>query len=809
MKKTYVPPVGPRDAKIALVGEQPGKQEIRSHKPFVGPAGRELDYCLQSAGIVRSQCYITNVFKDLDYPLQHYLTHTRSTVVSEDGKIYIEELRKELEELGPNVVVAIGNVSLYALTSRWGITSWRGSILESTLIPGLKVIPTIHPATVIPPKSQYLNRRLIIFDLIRAREQSAFPEIKRGPRNVKIAPSYYEVIDFLHDCYNKGLQGSLINFDIEVYNNEISCISFAADEHEAISIPFIKSDGDYFDIDQEVEIWKFIGKILEHPDIVKLNQNIAFDATALLNQLGIKTHNMRDTMICQKILLPDYPVGLDFITTMHTDMPYYKAEGKKWFKVGGTWETLWHYNGLDSLACQSAYPKQLTELDRQGNLRTVKRQTAILEPLIFMMTKGIRVDVEGLRKAGIELTKESAKLQEELNSLAGMEINPNSSKQLSWYFYTHLGHKPYLKKGKITTDEKALVRLARKGIKEAVLVKRIRHLKKLASTYTDVEKVSSDGRMRCSYNPVGTETGRLSSSENIFGEGMNLQNWPHELLKYLLPDEGYIAYNVDLSQAENRIVAYVGRVERMIKAFENEEDVHRLTAGLIFGKPPEEVSAEDGSCPLGDGSHSERFYGKKSNHGLNYDLGYRRFALELEIPENEAKWLVNRYHSVYPEIRNNYHTLVKNQLSKDRTVTNLMGRRRVFLGRWGDELFKQAYAQIPQSTVADIINERGLTFIYENFEEVELIMQVHDSVAFQIPLDVPWKRHAEILTAIKRSLEVPLSAHGVDFVIPADFEMGLDFGKHGREIKHAKFPSSIQELSDLLEHNYKLLEQSR
>lgn len=808
MRRTYVPPNGPRDADIVLVGEQPGKQEVMRKKPFVGPAGKELDYCLQAAGIVRSACYLTNVIKDLDKPLADYIKHSRSTSVSPEANQYIEELRNELESVRPNVVVAVGNVALYALTSRWGIMSWRGSVLESTLIPGLKVIPTVHPATVIPPKFQYLNRRLIIFDLIRARNESAYPDIRRKPRRLLTSPSYEDAMGFLTKCHAMGKAGSIINFDIEVYNNEVSCISFAPNENESMSIPFIGPSGAYFDVGQEVEIWKKIGEILEDRGVIKLNQNIGFDAYVLLWQLGIKTHNMRDTMVCQKIILPDYPAGLDFITTTHTDIPYYKGEGKKWFKIGGTWETLWKYNAMDSIACQAAYPKQLEEIKQQGNETTVKRQTDIIEPLVFMMFRGIKVDVNGLRKAKDELDSEVELLQTELNDAAGVNLNFNSPKQLSWYFYTHLGHKPYLKKGKITTDDTALVRLARKGVREAALVKRLRHLKKLSGTYLNIDKISPDGRIRCSYNPAGTKTGRLSSSENIFGEGMNLQNWPHELLRYLVPDDGYVAYNVDLSQAENRIVAYVGRIERMIQAFENEEDVHRLTAGLIFNKPPSEVSAEDGSCPLGDGSHSERFYGKKSNHSLNYDLGYKKFALILEIPEREAKWLVERYHAIYPEVRNNYHAYIRAQLSKNRTVVNLMGRKRLFLDRWGDALFKDAYAQIPQSTVADIINERGLTFMYE-IPEVVLVMQVHDAVAFQISLEVPWHRHAEILLAIKRSLEVPLQIHGTEFVIPADFEMSTNFGHGGIEMKHTKFPTNPSELADMLEWNWRRLEQSR
>ena len=811
-KATAVPPEGNKlGCSIALVGEQPGRTEIYSRKPFTGPAGKELNSCLSISKISRFECYLTNVIKDLDLPLDHYIRFGKSGSVSlsDEGREYIQILKEELINCSANVIIAVGGVALYALTNRFGIMSWRGSILESTLLPGKKVIPIIHPATVIPPKNVYLNKRLIIYDLMKARKESEFPEIKLEHRNILIKPSYYDTLAFLNICHEKGRSGAVIDFDIEVYNGEISCISFAHSPHDAISIPFVDSNGDYFTIEQEGLIWKTIALILEDKMIKKRGQNLAFDSSIILPRFGVRVHNIHDTMIAQKILFPDYPMGLDFITSTTTDIPYYKADGKQWFKVGGAWEKLWHYNGLDSIATAAAFPAQLEQLEAQGNYATYERQVGIVEPLVYMMTKGIRVDTEGMLKAKHTMEDELLGLQKELNAIAGMSLNVNSNTQMPWYFYEHLGHNPYRKKGRITTDDTALKRLSRKGVKEASIVGKIRTSRKLIATYTNIDAVDKDGRIRSSYNPVGTKTGRLSSSKTIFDTGMNMQNWPHRLLKYLLADKGYVYYSFDLSQGENRIVAYVGKIPRMIQAFEAGEDVHTLTASLILNKSVEEVSDEDGSSPLGDGTHSERFWGKKSNHSLNYDLGYKEFSLQLEMTETEGKWLVNRYHSIYPEVRGNYHQMIKNLLAKDRTLTNLFGRKRLFLQEWGDSLFKDAYAQIPQSTIADKIDEQGLIFIYYNqhwFRPLELLIQVHDSIGFQIPTSVPWIGHANMLMRIKDSLETPLKWGETEFVIPADLVMGLSLYKEeGKEIKHDKFPKTAQELAKELERNYKEL----
>ncbi len=814
-RASRVPPKGdPNNCLMALVGEQPGRTEVRKREPFCGPAGDELDKDMNAAGIPRSQCYITNTFKDLDFPLDYYVQFKRSQILySPDGFEYLQQLKEELLGCKANVIVAVGGVALHALTDRTGITKWRGSIIESTLIPGRKVIPIIHPSTVIPPKNQFLNKRLIIFDLMRALEQSQFPEIKLTPRDVLIEPSYFQCIGYLEVCKERGL-AEIIDFDIEVYKEDISCISFSYNPTHSISIPFIKADRDgtmidYFTPDQEMAIWKKIAELLENPLIVKRGQNLTFDSTILLAKMGIKVHNILDTMVTQKIIMPDYKVGLDFITSIHTDIPYYKDDGKKWFKIGGSWRTFWHYNGLDSIATGASHPEQIKEVIKQKNERTVERQTKIIEPLVYMSTRGVRVDIKGMKEYETKITERIEILSCELKKIVGEFNKLPSPQQLAYYFYTVLGHKPYLTKGHITTDDTALIRLARKGITEASMVKELRTLRKVVSTYANIDKVSSDGRLHCSYNPVGTKTGRISSSEDIFDKGMNLQNWPHALLKFLIVDEGCIFYSLDLSQAENRIVAYVGRVPRMIQAFENEEDVHRLTAGLIFSKPPEEISDEEGSCPLGGGKHSERFWGKKSNHSFNYDEGYKKFALIAEIMEGESKWLIERYHSIYPEVRGVYHQNIRMQLAKDRTITNLMERKRVFADNWGDDLFRKAYAQIPQSTVADIIDERGLNEIYYNqdkYSEAELLMQVHDSIVIQIPLSFGWERHAKILLDIKKSLEHPLSNGETEFVIPTDISMGLNLYKEeGRDIKHHKTPKSADELAVILEKNYKEL----
>ena len=395
------------------------------------------------------------------------------------------------------------------------------------------------------------------------------------------------------------------------------------------------------------------------------------------------------------------------------------------------------------------------------------------------------------------------------------------------YFYDECYIKPYKKrtpKGWVnTSDVDALKRIARRDIKgseAAKIMLDIRSLSKRISTYLNVGKVDLDGRYRSSYKPVGAETGRLSSGETIFGTGGNQQNWPHDLLRFFLFDEGYIGYSFDLSQIENRIVAYVGGVIPQIEAFESGIDLHRLTASVIFQKPYDLISSEDGSSSLGDGRQSERYWGKKGNHAINYDVGFKKFALKNEMPEKEAKFVLETIHRGYPQIRGSYHQIIQNTLKKNRIVTNLFGRNRLFLGpvipsypnvpkNACEDTYRKAYAHLAQSTCADKINEHGLLYVYENqqlFKHVEILAQIHDSIVFQIPLSQPWSYHADVCLKIKQSLEQPLKWHDTLIYTPCDLMVGKNMCKElMKEMKSVEIPQSIPQLTTKLAAIYEEL----
>lgn len=493
-------------------------------------------------------------------------------------------------------------------------------------------------------------------------------------------------------------------------------------------------------------------------------------------------------------------------------------------------ENFLRYSALDSACTFEAYEAFWEGLEPTF-MPAYNLTVRLLPVLMFMQSRGIKVNKVALEETKVEVLKKANELQEELNKIVGRELNINSPKQCQDYFYNDLGIPPYRNKlGKPTVDDLALQRLvrgtaARPGLRQAKLVQEIRGLQKLFGTYLNLE-FDRDDRMRASYNPRGTKFGRLSSSKTIFGTGTNFQNLPQEFKKFLEADDEYVFIEVDKRQAEWVAVAYLTGDANMIAAIEKGIDVHTHTASLMFGVDPAIIKYEhklighttdsEGISALRMGdleivkamrdsgkswprTMSLRQCGKKSNHGLNYDEGPNGFAMinEIEIPE--ARRIVSMYHEIYPGIRIWYES-IKRQLQKDRTLTNCFGRAVRFLDTWGDSLWKSAYSMLPQSTIVDSLNE-GMVRIYEDRDisgpeglNLDVLAQVHDSVLMQIPICVLRDRGTfdHLIATISDYTSPDITYTGRTFKIASDYKFGLNWGEYNSNTN----PGGMQEFED-------------
>src|SRR4030042_4314234 len=147
------PADGPRNTKVVMIGEAPGAEEDYSLRPFIGTAGKFLNRSLARVGIIRESILVTNVFcqRPPRNDISYFYTDKSKKRLSWEGQEHVDQLEKLLTSLPskPNILVALGDRAMYHLTGKEGITKWRGSILECTLVPGLKVMPTFHPSFVL------------------------------------------------------------------------------------------------------------------------------------------------------------------------------------------------------------------------------------------------------------------------------------------------------------------------------------------------------------------------------------------------------------------------------------------------------------------------------------------------------------------------------------------------------------------------------------------------------------------------------------------------------------------------------------
>jgi hypothetical protein len=263
-----------------------------------------------------------------------------------------------------------------------------------------------------------------------------------------------------------------------------------------------------------------------------------------------------------------------------------------------------------------------------------------------------------------------------------------------------------------------------------------------------------------------------------------------------------VLIELDKAGAEWVVVAYLSGDANMLEVIDSGKSPHTVTGSLISRAPYDFVEKEskvvgqntdpDTISELRETLASEidddwfmprifsiRQMGKKSNHGLNYDMKYRRFALENEIEEREAERIVTLYHrQAYPSIKI-WHKTVQSSLRDDRTLTNCFGRKRRFMDAWGPELWDAAYSFLPQSTVFDI-TRIGMVKTFNNpaLDCYELLAQTHDSVTYQTELSKKnYKQVANDVVKIGLDYMNPLCVYNSrEFYIGTTMKIGTDWG---------------------------------
>ena len=539
---------GDPKSKLCFILEAPSGTELAMGRPVVGEAGQLFNEYLHEAGVIRASSYILNVFEERVFrprgngnivlSTSGEVMWTRARGFTAAAEPQVKRFRKRIRESGANVFVPMGAIALTAMTD--GLTTimkYRGSPMTSKLVSGRTVIPTVHPAATLDrPGGQYLWRYFIIEDVKKAVRHLRNRTLKVPKRQFIIDPRLDDCISFIEECKKH----SIVATDVEIFNGNISCFSLSFNPSSAISIPMIMEAGrSRWNEYDEMTIWKAFASLMRTKRIRKCNQNILFDMHMYLARNSIFLEGeLCDPMIAFSIMFPDFPKRLEVISSLQTDEPYYKDDRKIWKRYWLDFEKFWIYNAKDSAVALECWLNLEPYLDDEGFRQTYDMTIDLLRPLLFMMIDGIKIDEKRLKEHGVEVRKRLDKLRQELDRTAEYEFNPFSPKQCIEYFYETKAYHPYtsIKTRKPSCDDTNLQKIIRRyNSKEARLVQQIRTTNKMLG-YLDIP-YDKDKKLRCSYNPRGTWTGRLSSETSLLETGTNMQNLPMEFKEFLTVDD--------------------------------------------------------------------------------------------------------------------------------------------------------------------------------------------------------------------------------------------------------------------------------
>lgn len=524
-----------------IVGEAPGEWEIRQGRPFVGASGAELDKMLHEAGLLRSQCFVTNVCLERppgnDVSLWVKNTKGRPKEPGDWQQIRgkwvlppvaagLDRLQREIALCNPEVIIPLGNLALWAITDKWGITDWRGSMFD---LEGRTVIPTYHPAAVL---RQYDWRFITVHDLRRAAAAlSARP--KSPAYNFTLRPSFEAAVRCLDNLFALVENAPLkLSVDIETRWGHIACIGLAWTKTDAICIPFMcieRKDG-YWLPEEEAALIYRLYRLLTHPNCRVIGQNFLYDTQYIYRHWHFVPNFDFDTMLGHHVCFPGLPKGLDFLSSLYCEHHlFWKAESKEWHQTMAE-DILWAYNCKDcviTLECANAIRETLRTLGLEG---PAQQQMELFWCALRAMIRGIRVNAGKRAELQRELNAALAERESWIERVVGHPLNIRSPLQMKKFFYDDLGQKPVLhrKTRQPTLDDDALDKIQVREPLLGPLIERIRECRSIGvflGTFVNAQP-DIDGRMRSSFNPGGTETFRFSSSTNAFGSGMNLQNIP-------------------------------------------------------------------------------------------------------------------------------------------------------------------------------------------------------------------------------------------------------------------------------------------
>lgn len=516
---------------------------------------------------------------------------------------------------------------------------------------------------------------------------------------------------------------------------ELVGLSFSVEEKKAF---YVAVPANYEEALKIVQIFK---PLYESDKIMKIGQNIKYDYEVLTRYGVTLQGKMFDTMIAHYLIQPELHHNMDYMAetllgyqTIHIE-ELLGPKGKKQKNMRDLSPTdIYEYAAEDAditLRLKNVLEPRLKELGVEELFWNI--EMPLVRVLADMELNGVCLDTEALQDTSKIFTERMKQYEQEIYKEAGEEFNISSPKQVGDILFGKLQimDKPKkTKTGQYVTSEEVLQSLESKS----PIVRNIlnyRGMKKLLSTYIDaLPKLINPrtGHIHTSFNQALTATGRLSSSDP------NLQNIPvrtddgKEIRKCFIPEDGCLFFSADYSQIELRIMAHLSEDENMMEAFREGHDIHRATAAKIWHVDIDKVT------------DAQRKKAKQANFGIIYGITTYGLAQRMDIPNGEAKELIEGYFRTFPKVKA-YMEHAKEEARAKGYAETLFHRRRYLADINSRNATVRGFAErnainAPiQGTEADIIKV-AMVRIWERFKKEgirsKMILQVHDELNFSV-----------------------------------------------------------------------------
>ena len=571
---------------------------------------------------------------------------------------------------------------------------------------------------------------------------------------------------------------------LDVIDANLAGVAICLDIKRSYYIPLAHKDehGELFkDQANFKDALKLLNNILSDSSLLKIGHNIKYDI-AVLKRYKIEVASFEDTMLMSYINdAGNHRHGMDELAKVHFNRDTIKFKDV----VGsGKSQITFDYVEIEKATEYAAEDAEITfklylllkkKLSDGKNISAYNYLEKSLVPSILEMEiNGIKLNTEYLKSLSSEFEKKINILEKKIFKLCGVEFNIGSPKQLGDVLFNQLKLTPpkKTKTGEFSTGIEVLEDLAFEGNKVAEDLITWRQLSKLKNTYTEalqnhINKTTK--RIHTSYAMASTNTGRLSSSDP------NLQNIPIRspegrlIRKSFIAEKGYKILSADYSQVELRVLAHIAKIEPLIEAFKNGEDIHALTASEIFGTSLEKVTPD------------LRRRAKAVNFGIIYGISGFGLAKQLSITNHEANNFIKKYFDKFPGIKK-YMEDTKALCREQGYVETLCGRK-CFFPKIKDKNFayrsfqERAAINAPiQGSAADII-KRAMIKIHakniSNNDDCKMLLQVHDELIFEVKESKIDKFQTLIRQEMENALD-PLISLDVPLLVESSFGNNWD-----------------------------------